>query len=278
MNLVTKEIRKIVAETSDEIFPVQTADISTEEFVERLNSYETIIRDIQSITVLLSHWGTEEHRPVLRKIIARVVDDKTTSGGKVIWLALRYYPSWLLLYSGGIAAISSGNYENLFTIFNTTIGPSYSGGKEKEIIKVVVRKALDLERTNIFKTLPGYERFYVPKSEYLFKALQPVLDDLLFLGNSYESMFDRFETFLALVYADLDSDERDRVWGPPGRFAYKHRDRGNDSGAYFEVVNEAKTQGENWAPLKAGFFKGSYERFQKISNDYEKLIGSLNWF
>jgi hypothetical protein len=276
-DLVTKEIRKILSKTSYDQFPVQT-NATTDEFVERLNRYETIIKDIQSIIVLISHWGTEEHRPVLRKIMARISDEKTNSGGKVVWLSLRYYPSWLLLYSGGISAISSGNYENLFTIFNTTIGPSYSGGKEREIIKIVVREALELERTNIFKTLPGYERFYVPKSEYLFKALQPVLDDLLFLGNSYESMFDRFEAFLALVYADLGSDGNDRVWGPPGRFAYKHKDSGNESGPFFELVNEAKTQGVNWPPLKVGFFKGSYERFQEISTKYEQLIGRLNWF
>ena len=223
-DLVTREIRKLLTETSDEIFPVQTTDVTTEEFVERLNQYEYIIQDIQSTTILLSHWGTEEHRPVLRKIMARGIDEKSASSGGVIWLTLRYYPSLLLLYSGGISAIFSGNYENLFTIFNTTIGPKYSGGREREIIKIVVRAALELERTEIFKTLPGYERFYVPKSEYLYKALQPILDDLLFLGNSYESIFDRFEAFLALVYADLDSDEKDRVWGPPGRFAYKHRD------------------------------------------------------
>lgn len=277
-DLVTREIRRILFETSDDIFPVQTADVSTDDFVDRLNSYEAILKDLQSIIILLSHWGAEEHRPVLRKIIARVVDNKTASGGKVIWLALRYYPSWLLLYSGGIAAISSGNYDNLFTILTTTVGPKYSGGNDEAIIKIVVRETLEIERTNIFKTLPGYERLYVPKSEYLFKALQPVLDDMLFLGNSYESMFDRFETFQALVYADLASDSQGRVWGPPGRFAYKHRDRGSDSGSFSEVVSEAKTQGENWPPLKAGFFNGSYERFQEISTEYEKLLGGLNWF
>jgi hypothetical protein len=43
-------------------------------------------------------------------------------------------------------------------------------------------------------------------------------------------------------------------------------------------MNEAKTQGENWAPIKAGFFKGSYERFHEISTDYEKLINKIGWF
>lgn len=277
-DLVTKEIREILSKTTEECLSMQIPDVSTDNFIDRINTYETIIKDIQSIFVLLSHWGTEEHRPLLRKIMARLIDNKSASNGKVVWLALRYYPSMLLLYSGGIASISSGNYENLYTIFNTTVGTNYSGGKEIEIFKIVVQETVELERLNIFKTLPGYERFYVPKSEYFFKALQPIMDDLLFLGNSYESKFDRFETFLALVYADLDSDGEDVGWGPPGRFAYKYRHRGDRSGSFFEVVNEAKNQGENWSPFKAGFFKGSFERFQKVSTEYEKFINKLSWF
>jgi len=276
-DLVTREIKKILSETSDEHFPVHTADITTDNFIERLNKYETIIKDIQSIVVLLAHWGTEEHVPVLRKIIGRIGDNRKAMGGKVVWLSLRFYPSWLLLYSGGIAAISSGNYNNLYTILTTKIGPKYSGGKNDEIINIVVHEALELERTNIFKTLPGHERYYVPKSEYLFKSLQPVIDDMLFLGISYEAMFDRFEVFLALVYADLDDREPGRIWGPPGRFAYKHRERNREDSPYFEILNEANSQGNDWPPLRAGFFRGSYERFQFISNEYEKLIGRLSW-
>ncbi|MCD6374289.1 MAG: caspase family protein [Caldisericaceae bacterium] len=276
-DLVTREIRRILFETSDEKFPAQ-ADVSPEEFTRRLTLYEAIVKDIQSIVILLSHWGDEEHIPVLRKIIARIVDNKTTSGGKVVWLALRYYPCLLLLYSGGIAAIAAGKYDNLHTIMYTMVGSKYSGEKNEEIIKVVVREALELERTNIFKSLPGYERYYVPKSEYLFKALQSVIDDLLFLGNSYESSFDRFEVFMALVYADMDKRLSGHLWGPPGRFAYKHRNRGGRDGPFYEVISEAKSQGENWPPLKAGFFNGSYERFQEITNECETLIGRLNWF
>jgi Caspase domain len=276
-DLVTVEIRKILSLTTNEHFPIQTADVTTDDFIDRLNSYESIIKDIQSIFVLLAHWGTEEHRTVLRKILERIIDNTQVSGGKVIWLALRFYPSLLLLYSGGIAAISSGNYKNLYTILHTRIGSKYSGDKSIEIIKTVVEEALELERTNIFKTLPGYERNYVPKSEYLFKALQPVIDDLLFLGNSYEAMFDRFEVFLALVYADIVKREMG-IWGPPGRFAYKHSGIRHEGGPYAEIIQEAKTHGENWDPLKVGFFGGSFERFVEISSEYEKLISRLGWF
>ena len=277
-DLVTVEIRKVLSLTTDDHFPVQTADVSTEDFIDRLNAYETIIKDLQSIVILLAHWGAEEHRTVLRKIIERLVDDKQATGGKAVWLALRFYPSCLLSYSGGIAAISSGKYDNLFTILFTKIGSKYSGEKSVEIIRTVVEEALELERTKIFKTLPGYEMMYVPKSEYLFKTLQPVIDDLLFLGNSYETMFDRFEIFLALAFADLDNRELSNLWGPPGRFAYKHRRRGSEAGPYSEIINEAKSHGDNWAPLKAGFFGGSYKRFDEISTEYAKLISRIGWF
>jgi hypothetical protein len=277
-DLVTKELRRILVETSDDLFPVSTSDVTAEEFTDRLSKYESISKEIQAITILLAHWGAEEHIPVLKKIIARIPDNKKASGGKVAWLALRYYPSILLLYSAGIAAIAADKYDTLYTIFHTTIGPSYSGGRHKEIIKIVVNELLELQRTDIFKTLPGYERFYVPKNEYIFKALQPVIDDLLFLGNSYEAVFDKFEIFLALVFADLDSKDRGDVWGPPGRFAYKHRDMRGEGSPFFEVMNEAKNQGDNWSPLKAGFFGGSFKRFHEISTEYEKLIGRLSWF
>ena len=91
-------------------------------------------------------------------------------------------------------------------------------------------------------------------------------------------MFDRFEIFLALVYVDLDNRELGNLWGPPGRFAYKHRGRGREGSPYDEIVNEAKSHGDNWAPLKAGFFGGSYERFNEISSEYEKLISRRSWF
>lgn len=275
-DLVTAEIRKVLSLTADENFPL-SIDVSMDEFINRLKTYEEIVKILQSILILLAYWGFEEHKTLIRKIIERIIDDKQASGGKVTWLALRFYPSSLLLYSGGIAAISSQKYENLFTMFSTRIGPKYSGEARKEILQIVIEEAVDLERTKIFKTLPGYERNFVPRSEYLFKVLQPVIDDLLFLGNRYEEMFDRFEVFLALVYADLDNRRFGNFWGPLGRFAYKHKSRGMRDKPFTEIINEAKYYDNDWAPLKAGFFNGSYERFNEVSTEFEKLINQTNW-
>lgn len=97
------------------------------------------------------------------------------------------------------------------------------------------------------------------------------LDDLLFLGKSYEATFDRFEVFFALVYADLDENRDGSIWGPPGRFAWKHS-RGLDTSPFTKIVEEAAAQGKDWPPLRAGLFGGTLDRFQKTAEQYLELI------
>lgn len=272
-DLVVQEIRKVQYETEPEKFPLSD-QVTIESFAERMRAYESIIRELQSVTILLSHWGGENHAPLLARIISRVTEKSHSTGGKVNLLGLRYYPTLLLLYSGGIAAIDSEKYSNLLTLFTANVGSRHSGEKGEIAIITVVERFLDLERTNIFKSLPGYERNYVPRSEYVFKVIQPMLDDLLFLGDSYESLFDRFEVFWALAYADLDRSEIGGVWGPPGRFAYKLRREG---GPFWEVVSEADLYGDDWPPLKAGFFGRSYDRFKRLADAYAEKIANLHW-
>src|SRR5438094_1391820 len=117
---------------------------------------------------------------------------------------------------------------------------------------------------NGFKLLPGYERRYTPRSDYMLAALQPHLEDLLFLGSRYEEYFDTFEVFWALVYADL---KRDGTWGPPGRFCWKHSSRPEES-PLLRLIEEAKAGGPAWPPLQQGLFTGSLERFLEISQTY----------
>lgn len=83
-NIVTSELRRVLYVTSNENFPVQSQGITKEDFTDRLNRYEGITKNLQSMVALLSYWGSDEHLPVLRKAIARVADNEKRGGGKVI--------------------------------------------------------------------------------------------------------------------------------------------------------------------------------------------------
>ena len=277
-DLVVGELRRLLYNMRLEVFPVDTTTVSAEEFADRLKKYEHITKDLQVLVTLLSKWGDERYKGILEKIFSRIGGADSSNGGKVVWLGLRWYPAQLLMYSAGIAALSAGNYDNLTTALTTMVGTRHSGDRTQEIIVPAVNGILDVQRTNIFKTLPGHENHYAPRSEYIFKVMQPMLEDLLFLGNSYEILFDKFEVFFALVYADVTLKDRSTIWGPPGRFGWKYRSPVLESNPFKVLVSEADRMKSDWPPLRSGLFKSSYEHFKEIALGYDDILKQQSWF
>ena len=179
----------------------------------------------------------------------------------------------LLLYSTGISAVASEKYDNLAAILLAKVRSSQQLKATTTLTLVIP----EFTKIDAFKQLPGHERHFVPCSEYLFKLLQPMLDDLLFLGRDYEQYFDQLEVLLALVYADLRQQESSNtsIWGPIGRFGWKY-ESDNDN-PLKEIIADAKRYKESWGPLAAGLFGGDYARFENISSGYEKRIARLDW-
>lgn len=278
-DLASYEVRVALQTLEDSEFSMAPA-VTAEAFGARLRQYESAIKPLNMLTVLVAKWGGAEHQQVLERIVSRLTDRNEMAGGKVVWLGLRWYPLLLLMYGGGIAALSARNYTSLATLFNTRLGDHISGGRgAQEAISATVSGILELDQNEMFKRLPGYERNYVPRSEYLFKAVQPAIEDLLFLGRSYEELFDRFEMFYALTYAELEDRKGNHFWGPPGRFAWKARSFGRSGGPYATLVAEATSDGKAWPPVRAGLFGGSIERFKEIAQRYEEeLLNRLQWF
>jgi len=267
-DLVASEVRRAMAQTSDDSFPVQGAGFSKEEFIERLKRYEQTTNTLADIVASISYWGTEEHISALKLPFSRLAGRLESHGGLVVWLELRWYPICLLVYSAGISAIASGNYHNLYPIFMTNVRkPQYNSSGE--LVLTLGDSFAKLH--DAFMQLPGHEKKYTPRSDYLLKLLQPNLDDLLYLGNDYEAAFDKFEVFLALVYADLKFKEGQNIWAPIGRFGWNR--------APFQLVlEEAGKLREIWPPLNAGFFGGSYARFEKLAKEFSELVGRVNWY
>jgi len=269
---VSAHVRRFLDGTRAEQFPVQGVPVSNDEFVARLKRYEDVAADLETIVVLLGRWAERHQLPLLEKVYARIVESDKGSAGNGLWLSLGWYPGLLLMYEGGIAALAARNYDALAVILRSHVrADRHSGGDTVPVILPVIDAMNEIG--DAFKRLPGYERNYVPRSEYLFKRLQPPLEDLLFLGRSYESLFDRFEILFALCYADADN----RPWGPPGRFAWKHS-RGLGSNPYRALLVEAGEQRDEWPPVKAGLFNRSSARFLEIANAYKETLDKLHWW
>ena len=267
------EVRRFLAATSEDGFRAD-GQFSQEEFLRRLACYEVASADVAVLLACVAYWAKPIHKATLQKILARSADRLEQQSGQEVWLALRWYPLLLELYCAGIAAVDGQRFDLLATMFYTPVPSSES--RTEMFVDSTARGLLNLHRSNILKQIPGHEKNYVPLSEYLFKILQPKLDDVLFLGKNYERAFDTFEVFFALAVADLDLLKGGNGRGPVGRFGWKQMPR--DNGPLAKVVSEGRVQQRAWAPLQAGLFGGSYERFDTVATKHTEHISKLGWF
>jgi len=277
-DLVMHHVRKVIIETPKERFPVQGVDFSVEEFTRRLQFCEEATQDLRRLLACIAYWGGDTDRSIITKALSRVTDHLESESGLIIWNSLRWYPTILLCYASGIAALANGKYQNLAAVFMTSVTSPRSSSTYGQLAPAIGDEILELERSDAFKQLPGHERYHVPRSEYLFKLLQPELDDDLFLGKEYESLFDRFEVFLALTNATMRKRNDNHVWGPVGRFGWKVQNRTGRENPLVDVIQEAKDQGIDWPPFSAGLFGRDRVLFLAAADEYAQLVARLGWW
>ena len=270
-DLITQKTREIISLTSNNNFPVQSG-WSSEEFANRIDKYEKASLEIQSIEILVSYWGQDNYQDFITMPARRLSHNIGADSGSVALLALRWYPILLLTYSTGIATIAGSRYDYLYDLLHF----------ETKDINHRIFPLIDALYKGIspindeFKMLPSHKNQHVPRSEYLFTLLQPLFDDLLFLGTDYEYVFDEFEVLVALEYAHINQIKTGRIWGPPGRFVWKYNSYGVDS-PIAQIKSQAEKQGELWPPIKAGFFDCSLDKFMQVTEGYERTMVNWGW-
>ena len=270
-----EEVRRFLSSISEDGFSMQE-EFSKEKLLERISHYENISYDLSTLLACVSYWAQPNHKGLLQKVFSRLADRIDFHGGLTVWLNLKWFPLIISLYSAGIAAVEGKRYDSLVSIFYTLIGQSEYRSRGQCFAEEVAQGILELSRNDVFKQLPGHEKNFVPMSEYLFKILQPRLDDILFVGKSYERCFDDFEVLFALVVADLKKQHHEYVWGPIGRFGWKQR-YGASGAPLLCIINEAKIARERWGPIREGLFGGNIEKFLGVAEEYQKNIVGLNW-
>jgi hypothetical protein len=244
-DLMNKETEKVYRALSDDRFPL---DLPEDKFIKLVKHYENLVEILMPLMATGCYWGEEKHEQFWIKCLERIANPPKPNPGSYQITALYNlinYPALLVFYAGGIAVIASGKYKNLEILMNKVM---VKGNQKDEPI------SLSLYAVNVVAL--GYlkENSSTPISEHIYKILREPLQDLLPQDDDYQKCFDRFEYLLALNWIDIK--EANYKWIPAGRF-YILR------GIIQEIELESKEFTSEWAPLKAGLFRGSYERFQK---------------
>ena len=267
--MLAAEVRRYLALTAEDGYSV-AGQFSVDELTARLVRYESTVGDLSLMLACVSHWGQASNISAFRKCFARSADRLDMLGGNAVWLALRRYPIVLEFYFSGISAVNAGRFDWLNTLFETKMEVEAGRKQAYSLISFMSETLLEFARSDIFKMLPGHERHKTPISEYLYKILQPGLDDAFFLGKSYEGDFDRFELFLSIAACDAAIQMQESAWGPLGRFFWKGARFGHSP--YKEMILEADRLQASWPPIQAGMFGGSYNRFKVAANSIGEMV------
>ena len=274
-DFINSEIRLCLENLEALGYSSNAEDVTAEDFQIRVKGYEDACERIIKVVCVLGYWASASHLNLIDRILHRISERDFDSSGKIIWINLNYYPLTLICYAGGISALASRNYEALKRFLLADTHKRHHADQTEKVIYTITQANLELERATGFKLLPGYGKFYAPRSEYLFKSIQPHVEDAISVGRFYEQFFDEFEIYYAYSYADIWQQEGGEFWGAPGRFAWKEKNRSD--GPLRKIYADASIHGTNWPPINAGIFT-TKERFEEIHQGYLELIDKLNWY
>jgi len=256
-DLLMQEVERIVEEAAPRNYPV-TESFKNEDIVKRIAAFEALSETAIGIISIGCYWGDREHRPLWVSAVDRLANPSRPQAWNNTLQGLRVYPAMLLLYAGGIAAISGNHYEALYDLLSK---PKVRDNRGPVDLVIGLSDGLKPE---VFKAIPDLKDKKVPRSERLFQVLREPLREILPDDEGYERAFDCFEAMQSFWSADTIG------WAMPGAFMYRH-DRDEKGSVLAEIVDEHKAQGNNWHLFKIGFFQGKPERWEPALKEVLKM-------
>jgi hypothetical protein len=196
-DLVTSETEKAYAVLTGPRFPVTAASLYPEDVRVLLKTYEDVLEVVLRLLICGAYWSELQHDTLLLRCFKRIADQQAL-------VSLKRYPSLLLLYGAGIAALSRSNYRILRSLFGLKV--KYDAHKpEKTVAGAIFDQAV--LRHDQQKQVLGNR--HTPMSDHLFEILRDPLREYLPGDIEYDQTFDWFEYLLCLCYCDAQVSRSD---------------------------------------------------------------------
>lgn len=277
-DFVHDETEKLYAGINGPAFGVQNVQISVGEIRKRIENYVALSEILTSVLIAGSYWGDADATKLWVAALQRIVNPSNCFEGSVALIKLSRYPSLLLFYSAGLAAVASGNHKALADVM---LKPKVkiSNYEDRPIAtKVYPTAVFDPEISKFFKNNSEFARHPAPFSYDISTKLRGPLREYLPRDEDYVEIFDRFEYLLGLVNADFKCQDHDfgGWWGPVGCFAWRDIHGHQKRSISQKLDAEIEAEGADWPPLGAGFFGGSLERVRLAKGNFDAFLSRVH--
>lgn len=268
-NLVIGEARKLYAALNDEEFLKKDADQRYAAIIKRMEEYEELIGPFLQLFAAGCHGGPEWLQPLWPEALTIVANPTFRSTEANPLARLRRYPPLLLLYAGGVAAVTGGNYANLAKLLWWTQVRSYVPNNSVAFGLAQGRIVDSYDE----KHLKDGRQHRMPFNAHIVNTLRKPLNRFVHSEDNYMESFVRFEYLFALFSM---SENHGLI---PGSFTweseqYRGLQRYYKTGVW--IINDTETEldrmGEDWPPLKSGLFKGPLDSFRAFKREADQKV------
>jgi len=263
---------------SPENFPTDKSELlfDKDNLIIQLEKYQSITEILLEVLIAGAYWGDEKQSQLWVNSLQRICNPTRVNEGNAEWISLKYYPAKLLFYGASLSSLISKKYQTFANLCNNI--KLRMTMKEKKLYYYLLDINTEPLRNDVVKMLNNSESI-VASNEYMCSQLRESFRDYLPSNIEYEKAFDYFEYILSLILADeFSKNHGGNIWGPAGIFAFRatYSEDGthlvNADNISVELIKEQKIFGNEWWPLKVGFFDGSEGRFNTIKKEYDSFI------
>jgi hypothetical protein len=291
-DIIKEETEKIWKLLHSEAFDIQKWKLDKDAIVKKIHEYEQLTEMLVTLLIPLAYFDDRGKNSYLAtQVIDRLAEPPRTSGSTAL-IAFQGYPSLLLIYSVGIAALAKENWCFFKHIFLET---TYRGYSKKEPILEYINPWYVLRSfPKEFIPRENAKNEYTPENNYLYDVMYGYIKDYIPDEKKYEELFDTFEFLVGVIYIYmtfwLNRTEEEREFFKKeeypshsiagGRFMWKYFGRraliNKEDNPMEHFIKKGISQGDNWGLLKQGFFDGSSEIFKLCLSKHKNIIKAIS--
>ncbi|HVX13081.1 MAG TPA: SIR2 family protein [Pirellulales bacterium] len=213
-------------------------------------------------------WARGRQASVIASAIQNIGRSKT-SGGTQLVTGVGSYPGAAALYVAGVSAVGGANYGMLAELFDRVKLREFTN----EGLFICEYPWHEIHAT--VKLVPGYERWYVPFSEFMHTTVRAPLRARLPDDAEYDDAFDRFEYLMGATAFSRTTKQYRRALA--GRWLWRPRYKAGKEISFAAILTEeANSFKDDWPPIRAGLFGGSHEQFRALAEAYHSQLESVS--
>jgi hypothetical protein len=252
-----------------------------EEFRRRVGAYEAAFEILRPLAATGARWCRSEDEAKWCEVVRRSCQVYRITAGRVVWIGLQAYPPLQAFYAVGVGATAGERFRLLKQLFEyaCSFHMELSVGKGLFPFTAFPQELTD---AGVWNALTAPSGSATPVSNRLVEMFGREMPDLAGDKANFQALFDRFEILAVLHWAhqqasnNTDLPDLTQLWFPLGRFATRMARFGFGANqTWFET--QADAEHDNWPPLAAGLFGGSFGRFSQLRAALVNHVRLTGW-